>query len=106
MVMSMAIPSATLKMSTVEGFSGTPVQPMMPAVTMSGMTLGISEQNKMRNERNRYNMHNAMSPKAQSMLSFSPLMMKRVPSKNVTEPPVSSTLALRLPQSESSLCSA
>ncbi len=40
----MAIPNATLKMSTVEGLSRTPAQPITPAVITSGIMFGISEQ--------------------------------------------------------------
>ena len=42
----MAIPKATLNTSTVEGLSGTPTQPIMPAVITKGIKLGIKEQSK------------------------------------------------------------
>ncbi len=50
MVTSMAIPSATLKISTVDGFSRIPTQPIIPAVTINGMTLGIKEQKRIRTD--------------------------------------------------------
>ena len=49
----MAIPSATLNTNTVEGFNGTPAQPITPAVINNGIILGISEQISMRAERNK-----------------------------------------------------
>lgn len=39
----MAIPKATLKTNTVEGFSGIRSQPINPAVIKRGITLGISD---------------------------------------------------------------
>ena len=44
MVTSIAIPSATLNINTVDGFRGTPTQPMTPAVINKGIILGINEQ--------------------------------------------------------------
>ncbi len=55
----MAIPRATLKIRTVEGFNLTPVQPIIPAVTTSGIRLGISEQINILKDLNKYNMHKA-----------------------------------------------
>ena len=42
----MAIPNATLKMRTVDGFRATPAQPIIPAVTSNGIKFGIREQIK------------------------------------------------------------
>ncbi|OPZ17601.1 MAG: hypothetical protein BWZ05_01311 [Bacteroidetes bacterium ADurb.BinA245] len=53
MVISIAIPNATLKTNTVDGFSGMPIQPISPAVINNGIILGISEQARIRAERNR-----------------------------------------------------
>ena len=50
MVMSMAMPNATLKTKTVEGFMATPAHPIIPAVIIKGTTFGIREHNKMRND--------------------------------------------------------
>jgi hypothetical protein len=43
MVISTAMPNATLKTNTVDGFSGTPTQPITPAVTIKGIILGNKE---------------------------------------------------------------
>src|ERR1700760_3928924 len=91
MVISIAIPSAILNTSTVDGFNGTPTQPITPAVINSGITLGISEHNRMRKERKRYNMHNAINRNAQIILSFNPFMINELPSRKVTLEPVIST---------------
>src|SRR5688500_17860508 len=88
----MAIPNATLNTRTVEGFKGMPTQPITPAVITSGTRFGINEHNNIRKERNRYSMHKAISMKAQNILSFSPLMMKLLPSRKVTLVPVKVTL--------------
>ena len=53
MVISTAIPNATLKTSTVEGFRGTPAQPIMPAVITRGIRFGIREHNKIRTDLNK-----------------------------------------------------
>ncbi len=92
MVISMAIPNATLKTSTVEGFSGTPAQPIIPAVITKGMRLGINEQIKILADLKRYNIQSDISKKAQKILSFNPLMIKLLPSKKVILVPVSCTL--------------
>ena len=42
MVTSIAMPNATLKTNTVDGFNGIPTQPMMPAVMSNGMMFGMS----------------------------------------------------------------
>ena len=88
MVTSIAIPNATLKTNTVEGFSGIPTQPIIPAVISKGIILGIREQIRIRADRNKYNIHNAINKNAQRILSFSPLRIYRLPSKNVTLVPV------------------
>src|SRR5438067_12723219 len=95
-VTSIAIPSATLNTSTVEGFKAIPVQPITPAVTTSGTKLGIKEQSQIRNDLNRYSIHKAINPNAYIMLSFKPLMIKVVPSKKVTPVPVMVTLYLEV----------
>ena len=86
--MSIAMPSATLKISTVDGFNGTPAQPITPAVITNGIRLGISEQINILADLNKYNMHKAISKKAQKILSFNPLMINRLPSKKVELVPV------------------
>lgn len=53
MVISTAIPNATLKTNTVDGFKGTPAQPIIPAVITNGITFGISEHTKIRTDLNR-----------------------------------------------------
>ena len=87
----MAIPNAILNTITVEGLSRTPAQPMIPAVMISGMTLGASEHNRIRNDRNRNSIQPAISTNAHSILSRSPLIIKLLPSKYVTLVPVNST---------------
>ena len=95
MVTSIAIPRATLKISTVEGFSLTPVQPIIPAVTIKGMTLGMREQIKIRKDLNKYSIHKAINKNAHKRLSFSPLIIKLLPSKKVIVAPVSVILTLK-----------
>src|SRR5258706_8165102 len=92
MVTSIAIPNATLKTNTVEGFKRTPAHPIMPAVTIRGITFGIREQKSIRKDLNKYNMHKAINKNAQKILSFKPLIIKRSPSKNVMVVPVNCTL--------------
>ena len=92
MVISMAIPSATLNINTVDGLSGIPAQPMMPAVITNGITFGINQQMSTLKDLNKYSMHKAINAKAHMILSFKPLMIKRLPSKNVMLVPVSCTL--------------
>src|SRR5678810_347552 len=75
MVMSIAIPSATLKIKTVDGFKGIPTHPMTPAVITSGIKLGSKEHNKILHDLNRYNIHRAIRRNAQKILSFKPLMI-------------------------------
>ena len=53
MVTSIAIPNATLKISTVDGLSLTPVHPIIPAVTINGITFGIREQIKILRDLNK-----------------------------------------------------
>ena len=52
MALSTEIPRATLKIIMVEGFIGTPVKPIIAAVIMSGIMLGIIETRIIRNEEN------------------------------------------------------
>jgi len=59
-------------------------------VITRGITLGISEHNRILNDLNRYSIHRAMSKNAQSTLSLSPLIIKEEPSRKVTLEPVSS----------------
>ena len=72
MVISIAIPRATLKTNTVDGFKGIPVQPIIPAVIMSGIRLGMSEHNNILADLNKYNMQRVISKNAQRTLSFKP----------------------------------
>ena len=60
----MAMPKATLKINTVDGFSGTPAQPITPAVITNGIRLGMREQIKIRADLKRYNMQIAINKKA------------------------------------------
>ena len=92
MVISIAIPNAMLKTRTVEGFSGTPAHPITPAVITSGIRLGNKEQIRIRILLKRYNMHAAINIKAQTILCFSPAMIKALPSRKVTVVPVNSIL--------------
>ena len=91
MVISIAIPSATENTSTVDGLIRTPAHPITPAVIICGMILVISEQIRIRNDLNRFSIQTAINRKAQKILSCKPLMIKRLPSRNVTEAPVSCT---------------
>src|SRR6187397_2538442 len=91
MVISIAIPRATLKTSTVDGLSGTPTHPITPAVITNGMRLGINEQINILADLNRYNIQIEISKKAQRILSFNPLIIKLLPSKNVILVPVNCT---------------
>ena len=70
--MSIAIPSAMLKINTVEGFSGTPAQPITPAVIINGIIFGISEAINILNDLNRNSMHNVINKKAHMILSIKP----------------------------------
>src|SRR5450631_519542 len=88
MVTSIAMPSATLKISTVEGFRRTPVHPIIPAVITNGIKLGMSEQIKILNDLNKYNIHNAINKNAHKRLCFNPFIIKVLPSKKVTVEPV------------------
>ena len=88
MVISIAIPSATLNTNTVEGFNGTPTQPITPPVIMSGIIFGNKEHNNIFSDLNKYNMHKAINKKAQRILSFNPLIINLEPSKKVTLLPV------------------
>src|SRR5258705_1964672 len=97
------MPRATLNTSTVEGFKGTPVHPMTPAVIARGIILGSKEHSNILNERNRYSIHKAMNKKAHITLSFKPLMIKLVPSRKVMLVPVSWILYFLFPHVESSL---
>ena len=94
------MPSATLKMSTVDGFRRTPAQPIIPAVTTNGMILGINEQIKMRNDLNKYNIHKAINKNAQNRLCFNPFIIKMLPSKKVIVEPVN--VILNFEESKSS----
>ena len=85
------MPRATLKTSTVEGFRGTPTQPIIPAVITNGTRLGIKEQIKIRSDLNKYNIHTAIRRKAQKILSFNPFIINLLPSKNVILVPVNFT---------------
>ncbi len=90
--MSTAIPNATLNINTVDGLRAKPTQPIMPAVMISGITFGIKEQNNILKDRNKYNIHKAISKKAHKMLSFNPFIINLLPSRNVILVPVSVTL--------------
>src|ERR1051325_7697972 len=92
MVISMAIPSATLKIKTVEGFNGVRVHPITPAVIRRGIMFGIREQSKMRNDLNKYSIHKAINRKAHNILVLSPFIINWLPSRKVTLEPVSLTL--------------
>ena len=70
MVISIAMPRATLNINTVEGFKATPAQPIIPAVTSNGITLGMREHNNILNERKRKSIQIAMSKNAHAMLSL------------------------------------
>src|SRR5882724_2076100 len=99
MVISIAIPRATLNTKTVDGFIGTPTQPITPAVISNGMILGIKEQINILIDRKRYNIQRAINKKAQPILTFKPFIINRLPSRKVTLVPVSCTLYLALGKS-------
>src|SRR5665647_1346529 len=99
MVTSMAMPSATLKISTVEGFRRTPAQPIMPAVTTNGIKLGIREQINIRTDLNKYNIHKAINKNAHKRLCFKPFIIKVLPSKKVMVVPVNVTLNFEVSKS-------
>ena len=84
----MAMPSATLNINTVDGLSGTPAQPIMPAVIISGTRLGTREQINILADLNKFNMHTEISRNAQKILSFKPLIIKLLPSRKVMLVPV------------------
>ena len=92
MVTSIAIPNATLKINTVEGLMGMPVQPMIPAVSNNGITFGIREQISIRKDLNKYSIHNAINRNAHIILSRKPLMINLDPSRKVTLVPVNFTV--------------
>ena len=60
MVSSTEIPKAMLKTNIVEGFMGTPIKPINPAVMTKGNRLGINETTIILNDRNIYAMNNDM----------------------------------------------
>ena len=95
----MAIPSATLKIRTVDGFKRTPAHPIIPAVTTNGITLGISEQIKIRNDLNKYSMHKAINKNAHNRLCFRPFIIKVLPSKKVIVEPVNVILNFEVSKS-------
>ena len=82
------MPKATLNTNTVDGVKRTPAQPITPAVTINGTTLGINEHTNILNDLNKYNIHKVIKAKAYKILSFKPLIIKLLPSKNVTLVPV------------------
>ena len=86
------MPNATLNTSTVEGLSGTPAQPITPAVITNGIRLGMREQINILADLNKYSMQSEMSKNAQAILSFNPLIIKLLPSKKVILVPVNCTL--------------
>ncbi len=53
MVMSMAMPSATLNTNTVEGLNAIPHHPIIPAVIIRGIILGIREHNNILKDLNK-----------------------------------------------------
>jgi hypothetical protein len=65
----------------------------------NGMMFGINEHMSILRDLKRYNMLADISRKAQNILSHSPLMMKRLPSKNVTLVPVKETVYLEVSNS-------
>ena len=88
MVTSIAIPKATLKTNTVDGFKETPIQPMMPAVSNKGTTLGNKEHINTGKDLNKKNIQSAINKNAQKIDSPNPRMIKLLPSKKVTLLPV------------------
>ena len=105
MVISTAMPNATLNTKTVDGFNGTPTQPITPAVITSGITFGIKEQKRMRNDLKRYNIQRAINKKAQKILSSRPCTIKRLPSRKVILVPVSCTVYLVVSKISAAFCS-
>ena len=79
MVSSTDIPKATLNTKMVEGFMAMPKKPIMPAVRMSGITLGSNEIRIMRNERNIYAINNAINKMASPKETTKLRTKKRVP---------------------------
>ena len=94
MVTSIAIPRATLKTNTVEGFSEMPNHPIIPAVINKGTKLGINEHISMGKDRNKKIIHKAINKNAQNIDSPNPFTIKLLPSKNVTLLPVITILYL------------
>ena len=88
MVTSIAIPKATLKTNTVDGFKEIPTHPMTPAVINKGTTFGINEQMSIGKDLNKNNIQIAINKNAQKMDCPSPLIIKLLPSKKVTLLPV------------------
>ena len=84
----MAIPNATLKTNTVDGFKDTPTQPMMPAVINKGTIFGTKEHIKIGKDLNKNNIQKAINKKAQNIDSPNPRIIKLLPSKKVTLDPV------------------
>ena len=58
---------------------------------------------RIRNDLNKYNMHKAINKKAHKRLSFSPFMIKLLPSKKVIVVPVSVTLNFEVSKSSLAL---
>src|SRR5687768_3618965 len=94
MVISIEIPRATENTSTVEGFSATPTQPIIPAVIIKGIIFGISEQIRILKDLNKYSIQSAISTNAQITLSLRPFIIYALPSRKVTLVPVNNTLYL------------
>ena len=88
MVTSIAIPNATLKTNTVDGFKDTPIQPITPAVINNGTILCTKEHINIGKDLNKNSIHNAINKKAQNIDSPKPVIMKLLPSKKVTLLPV------------------
>ena len=65
MVTSIAMPNATLKTNTVDGFKETPTQPIIPAVISKGTILGTNEHINIGKDLNKNNMQIAINKKAQ-----------------------------------------
>ena len=63
----------------VEGFMAMPKKPIIPAVRISGMTLGSSEMRIMRNERNIYAINSAINKIASPKETTKLRTKKRVP---------------------------
>ena len=88
MVTSIAIPNATLKTKTVDGFNDTPIQPIHPAVISNGTMLGTSEHMRIGKDLNKKSIQSAINKKAQKIDSPNPLIIKLLPSQKVTLLPV------------------